>query len=178
MGKLDGKIAGILANKEYALSKIKGALLVVVGCIFGLFPPVLLPSFIDIVTLYALGAGFVIVGIHCSFSNNRLLCNKFVEFSGKESLALIVWQMLVLQSLNVFLYNNFNSAGITPPTNIAMNFAINMSASLFLTWVSSKTITPLIQMEANVSPKYVFNSGESALPTIKTHAAANTARYS
>ena len=138
-----GLIAGILANKEYALSKIKGALLVVVGCIFGLFPPVLLPSFIDVVTLYALGAGFVIVGIHCCFSNNRLLCNKFVEFLGKESLALIVWQFLIMQSLNIFLYNSFYSAGITPPTNIAMNFAINMSASLFLTWVSSKTITPL-----------------------------------
>ena len=54
-----GLIAGIIANKEYSLSKWKGALLVAVGCVLGLFPPVLLPSFIDIVTLYALGAGFV-----------------------------------------------------------------------------------------------------------------------
>ena len=144
-----GLIAGIIANKEYSLSKIKGALLIVIGCVLGLFPPVLLPSFINVVTLYALGAGFVIVGIHYSFSENRLLCNKFAEFLGKESLALIVWQFLVLQSLNVFLYNSFYSAGMDGFVNIAVNFVINISISLVLTWVSSKTITPLTNYTCN-----------------------------
>jgi peptidoglycan/LPS O-acetylase OafA/YrhL len=102
-----------------------------------------------VVTLYALGAGLVIVGIHCSFSNHRLLCNKFAEFLGKESLALIVWQMLVLQSLNVFLYNSFYSAGISRPMNIAINFVINMGIGLFLTWISSKTVTPLTNDACN-----------------------------
>lgn len=138
-----GLIAGIMANQEFSLSKGKGALLVIAGCILGLFPPVLLPSFINVLTLYALGAGLVIVGTHGCFSHNRLLCNKFMEFLGKESLALIVWQMLVLQSLNIFLYNCFHGAGMAAPVNIAINFAINMAVSLFLTWVSSKTITPL-----------------------------------
>ena len=144
-----GLIAGIIASKEYSLSKGKGALLVLVGCVLGLFPPVLLPGFIDVVTLYALGAGFVIVGIHCCFSNNRLLCNKFAEFLGKESLALIVWQMFVLQSLNIFLYNSFHGAGMRAPVNIAINFVINMGISVFLTWVSSKTITPLTNYTCN-----------------------------
>ena len=144
-----GLIAGIIANKEYSLSKWKGALLVVAGCVLGLFPPVLLPSFINVVTLYALGAGFVIVGIHCCFSNNRLLCNKFAEFLGKESLALIVWQMLVLQSLNVFLYNSFYNTGMSTPVNIALNFVINAALSLLLTWVSAKTITPLTNLTCN-----------------------------
>ena len=138
-----GLIAGILAHKEYSLRKVKGALLVAVGCVLGLFPPVLLPSFISEITLYALGAGFVIVGIHSCFSNHRLLCNKFMEFCGKESLALIVWQMLVVQSLNVFLYNCFYKAGMSVPMNVALNFIINMGVGLLLTWISSKTITPL-----------------------------------
>ena len=140
---LIGLIAGILANKEYSISKVKGALLVVAGCILGLFPPVLLPSFINVVTLYAFGAGFVIVGIHCCFSDNRLLCNPFAEFLGKESFALIVWQFLLLQSFSVFLYNRFYNAGMGDPINIALNFVINMVLGVFLTWVSSKTITPL-----------------------------------
>ena len=144
-----GLIAGIIANKEYSMSKTTGTLLVVVGCILGLFPPVLLPSFINVVTLYALGAGFVIIGIHCSFSNNRLLCNKFAEFLGKESLALIVWQFLVMQSLNIFLYNYFYSTGMNDPMNITINFAINMGVSLFFTWVSAKTITPLTNCLCN-----------------------------
>ena len=144
-----GLIAGILANKEYSLSKSKGALLVAAGCVLGLFPPVLLPSFINIVTLYALGAGFVIVGIHCCFSNNRLLCNNFAEFLGKESLALIVWQMLVLQSLNIFLYNSFHGAGMSNTMNVVLNFAVNMGISVLLTWVSSKTITPLTNYTCN-----------------------------
>jgi hypothetical protein len=144
-----GLIAGIIANKEYSMSKAKGALLVAGGCILGLFPPVLLPSFINVLTLYAIGAGLVIIGTHCCFSNNRLLCNKFIEFLGKESLALIVWQMLVLQSLNVFLYNCFHSAKMSDPMNIALNFAINMGVSLLLTWISSKTITPLTNYTCN-----------------------------
>ena len=138
-----GLIAGIIASKEYSLSKVKGALLIAVGCVLGLFPPVLLPNFIDVATTYALGAGFVIVGIHCSFSNNRLLCNKLAEFFGKESLALIVWQFLTMQSLNIFLYNYLYSISMSTPLNIAINFVINILVSVFLTWVSSKTITPL-----------------------------------
>jgi hypothetical protein len=144
-----GLIAGILANKEYSLSKAKGTLLVAAGCILGLFPPVLLPGFINVVTLYALGAGFVIVGTHCCFSNHRLLCNKFAEFLGKESLALIVWQFLIMQSLNIFLYNSFYSAGMSNPVNIAINFAVNAVLSLLLTWISAKTITPLTNDTCN-----------------------------
>ena len=144
-----GIIAGVIANKEYSIKKPFGVLLVVIGCILGLFPPVLLPSFINLLTLYALGAGLVVVGVSCCFSNNRLLCNKFIEFLGKESLSLIVWQMLVLQSLNVFLYNCFYSIGMDNLMNIAINFAINMGISLFLTWVSSKTITPLTNFICN-----------------------------
>ena len=109
----------------------------------------MLPGFINIVTLYSIGAGFVIVGTHCSFSNNRLLCNKFAEFLGKESLALIVWQMLVLQSLNIFIYNYFYSTGMSETMNIAINFVVNMSVSLFVTWLSAKTITPLTDYLCN-----------------------------
>ena len=152
-----GLIAGIIASKEYSMSKVKGVLLVVVGCILGLFPPVLLPSFINAVTFYAIGTGFVIVGIHCNFSNNRLLCNKFAEFLGKESLALIVWQFLVLQSLNIFIYNGLYNAGMSNPMNIAINFVINMGVSLFLTWVSSKTITPLTNYTCNKMSTLLWN---------------------
>ena len=144
-----GLIAGIIADKEYSISKIKGALLVAAGCVLGLFPPVLLPSFINTVSLYAIGAGLVIIGIHCCFSNNRLLCNKLAEFLGKESLALIVWQMLALQSLNIFLYNSFYRMGMSALVNIAVNFVINIGVSIFLTWVSSKTITPLTNYTCN-----------------------------
>lgn len=138
-----GLIAGIIASKEYSLSKGKGALLIILGCVLGLFPPVLLPKFMNVITLYSIGSLFVIVGTHCSFSKNRLLCNKFFEFLGRESLALIVWQMLVLQSLNIFIYNSFYSLGMSEVLNVLINFAINALLSLLLTWVSSKTITPL-----------------------------------
>lgn len=144
-----GIIAGILANQEYSLRKPFGALLVAAGCFFGLFPPVLLPSFLNIAAFYALGAGFIIVGIHCSFSNHRLLCNPFAEFLGKESLSLIVWQMLVLQSLNIFLFNYFYRQGMSDPLNITINFVINMGVSLFVAWISAKTITPLTNAICN-----------------------------
>lgn len=155
-----GLIAGILAHKEYTLSKAKGALLVAVGCILGLFPPVLLPGFLSATTLYAIGAGLVIIGIHCCFSNHRLLCNKFAEFLGKESLALIVWQFLIMQSLNVFLYNTFHAAGMSNPINIAINFLINMGLSVLLTWVSAKTITPLTNFTCNKVSSLLWNRGK------------------
>jgi hypothetical protein len=78
---------------------------------------------------------------------------------GKESLALIVWQMLVLQSLNVFLYNSFHSAGMSNPMNIAINFIVNAGISLFLTWVSSKTITPLTNYTCNKVSALLWKQG-------------------
>jgi peptidoglycan/LPS O-acetylase OafA/YrhL len=118
---------------------------------------VLLPDFINVVTLYALGAGLIIVGIHFCFSNNRLLCNQFAEFLGKESLALIVWQFLIMQSLNIFIYNYCHSIGMHDSVNIAINFAINMGLSVFITWVSSKTITPLINYTCNKVHALLWN---------------------
>ena len=138
-----GLIAAIIANKEYTLSKAIGALLILIGCLFGLFPPVLLPRLIGSATCYAIGAGFVIVGIHCSFSNHRLLCNRFMEFMGRESLGAIVWQFLAMQSLNIFLYNYFDKIGLDQVINIAINFIVNAGVTVLLTWGSSKTITPL-----------------------------------
>jgi hypothetical protein len=152
-----GLIAGILANKEYSIKKVKGVLLIVAGCILGLFPPVLLPNFINVTTLYAIGAGFIIIGIHFCFNNNCLLCNKLAQFFGKESLAIIVWQMLVLQSLNIFLYNSFYNAGISNLINIIINCIINIGASLLLTWVSSKTITPLTNYIYNKISTLIWN---------------------
>ena len=144
-----GLIAGIIADKEYSLSKVKGALLIVAGCVIGFFPSVLISSIIDVVTLYALGAGLVIVGMHCSFSDNPLLCNRFAEFLGKESLALIVWHMLVLQSLNIFIYIYLHGTGMSETMNIAINFVVNIVVTLLVTWVSSKTITPLTNYLCN-----------------------------
>ena len=158
---LVGMIAAIIAGKEYALSKSRGAVLVLAGCIFGLFPLVWLPGFINIATLYAIGAGFVIVGIHCCFSNHRLLCNRFMEFLGRESLGLIVWQMLVLQSLNIFLYNYFYKIGMGDYFNISINFMINAIVSLFLTWGSSKTITPLTDHICNRTKSLLWKSNET-----------------
>jgi hypothetical protein len=68
---------------------------------------------------------------------------------GKESLAWIVWQFLIMQSLNVFLYNSFYNTGMSTPVNIALNFVINAALSLLLTWVSAKTITPLTNLTCN-----------------------------
>ena len=144
-----GLIVGIIAKGNYSLSRVKSLLLIVGGCILGFFPPVLLPDLINVVTLYALGAGLVILGIHYGFSASPLLCNKFAEFLGQESFALIVWHFLVLQSLNVFLFNTLHTAGMNDPLNIAINFVINMAASLLLTWASSKTVTPLTNYTCN-----------------------------
>ena len=140
---LAGIIAAIIAEKEFPLSKATGTLLVFCGCFLGLFPPVLLPGFLNIAVFYAIGAGLVLVGTHCWFSNHRLLCNRFMEFLGKESLGAIIWQFLIMQSLNIFLYNSFYKSGMDHFLNVAINFVVNMGASLFFTWLASKTITPL-----------------------------------
>ena len=64
-------------------------------------------------------------------------------------IALIVWQFLIMQSLNIFLYNSFHNAGMGNRMNIAINFAINVVLSLFLTWAFSRTITPLTNYTCN-----------------------------
>ena len=138
-----GIIAAIITNKEPAITKSTGVLLIIGGCVLGLFPSVLLPKFINIVTLYAIGTIFILVGTHCCFSNSRLLCNSFIEFLGKESFSTIAWQMLVLQSLNIFLHNYFYKLGMDNIINVSINLVVNIGVSLLLVWIHSKTITPL-----------------------------------
>lgn len=41
--------------------------------------------------------------------------------------------------------------------NIAINFAINMGIRVFITWVSSKTITPLINYTCNKVHALLWN---------------------
>ena len=74
------------------------------------------------------------------------LMNIFAErFVHEDNLA----EYKYMQSLNVFLYNSLHSAGVGKPINIAINFVINAALSLFLTWVSAKTITPLTNFTCN-----------------------------
>lgn len=139
---LVGIIAAIICHNNYLIKKINCILLILVACVLGLFPPVLVPSFIKIEILYAIGAGLVLIGTHYCFQNNCFLNNKFIMFCGKESLSLIIAQFLILQSLNIHLYLVFNKAGMSSTMNILVNLLINIASSFFATWICSKTITP------------------------------------
>lgn len=151
-----GMVAAVFASKDISLKKRYGILLVLSGCLFGLFPPVLLPKFINIAVFYAIGACFVLIGTHFSFKDNRLLTNNFIVFCGKESLSMIIFQFLIQQSLNVFLYITFYNLGMAIWLNILINFAICMSTTFLLTWTSSKTITPLTNLLCKkISNKFI-----------------------
>lgn len=144
-----GMIAAIVVNKEYISKKWQGILLVISGCIFGLFPSVLLPTFVNIEVLYAIGSLLVIVGTHISFRDNYFLNNKFINFMGKESLSAIIVQFLILQSLNIFLFISFHNQGMSSELNILINFIINMSLTVLFTYIYSKTITPITNYICN-----------------------------
>lgn len=145
---LVGIIVALIINKEIEMKKIYGILLIILGCVFGLFPVVLIPEVISVYTFYAIGALFVLLGTHASFKNNAILNNKFLGFLGKESLTLIVIQFLVLQSVNVNLYVLFSSS-MKEYINVLINFVINGVLSLGLTYVYSKIVTPLTNMLCN-----------------------------
>lgn len=156
-----GMIAAVIVHQEYSLKKIHGIILVVLGCIFGLFPPVLLPKLVDISVFYAIGALLVIVGTHISFKDNYLLNNKFINFMGKESLGVIIVQFLIQQSLNIFLYITFFNLGMSNWLNILINFIINIGLTLVFTYVYSKTITPLTNYICKKVSNVLVNKSES-----------------
>lgn len=158
-----GIIAGVIASKDFNLKKFYSILLILGGCIFGLFPPVLLPTFVDISVFYAVGAGLILVGTHASFKENFFLTNKFVVFCGKESLSLIIFHFLIQQSLNVFLFLTFNNAGLNLWLNILINFVISMTLTLLCGWISSKTITPLTNKLCNkISDKLISDTNQQS----------------
>lgn len=140
---IGGILAAYLVHNKASMKKANGIILIVLGCIFGLFPPVLLPSFINIVTLYAIGACLVLIGTHFGFSNNYFLNNKVTVFFGKESLSLIIVQFIVLQFLNINLYLFLHSLSVNFYLNLLINSIVNCGLSVLLTFVYSKTITPL-----------------------------------
>ena len=138
-----GIISAIICHNEYSIKKINCILLIILGCVFGLFPPVLINNFTNIETFYAIGAGLILVGTHYCFQNNYFLNNQFILFCGKESFSLIIVQFLIMQSLNIYLFLIFHKTGMNFTMNIIFNLLINMTLSFFATWIYSKTITPL-----------------------------------
>lgn len=138
-----GIISAIVCYKEYSIKKISCVLLIFLGCVLGLFPPVLISRFTNIETFYAIGSGLVLIGTHYCFKENYFLNNKFILFCGKESLSLIIVQFLLMQSLNVYLYLIFYDLGLSTTINFSINFVINMLLSFGATWIYSKTVTPL-----------------------------------
>lgn len=137
-----GIICSIICHNNVSIKKINCVLLILLGCILGLFPPVLIQGFTNIETIYAIGAGLILIGTHYCFQNNYFLNNKFIVFCGKESLSLIIVEFLILQTINIYLYLVFYKAGMNIPMNILINLLINMILSFFATWICSKTITP------------------------------------
>lgn len=138
-----GIIAAVIVNKEIQLKKRYGIIIILLGIIIGLFPPVLLPKSINIAILYAIGAGLILIGTHCCFQNNFFLNNKFIGFVGRESFSFIIVQFLIQQSLNAFLFVVLFNAGMDLWLNILLNFTINMLVALLFTIIYSKTVTPL-----------------------------------
>lgn len=144
-----GIIVGDILSKEFYTKKVHGIIYIIIGCIIGLFPLVLLPKFFNIVTLYAIGAFLIILGTHQCFKENKILNNKFIGFLGKESLSFVIVQMMVLQSLNVFFYVTFYELGLNIYINLIINFLINGTLSVLLTYLCHKTITPLTNLLCN-----------------------------
>lgn len=142
-------IAAVILNKGINFKKYQGILIIIIGCIFGLFPPVLLPKFIDISILYAIGSFLILIGTHSCFSGNILLNNKAISFLGKESLSLIIVQFIIMQSLNVYLYLLFDDLNIVYSLNFILNLVINIVLSLLFTFIYSKTVTPLTNFICN-----------------------------
>lgn len=138
-----GIIVAVVVNNGMKIKKIYSILLIILGIIIGCIPPVILPSFISIYTLYSIGAALILLGTHCSFKNNYFLNNRFIVFLGKESLSVILVEFLILQAVNPNLYILFNSLDMNNALNIVLNISINLILTVVLTFVCSKTITPL-----------------------------------
>lgn len=152
-----GIISAYIANKEFVLKKYQGILIILLGCIFGLFPPVFVPSFISMDIMFGIGAGLIIVGTHFCFKNNYFLNNKFINFFGKESLSAIIVQFIIMQSLNIYLFILFYNNGMDMTLNILINIFINLILTGVFTWVYSKTITLLTNIVCNKVSSVLIN---------------------
>ena len=148
--------ADIITHRNENGKKLPYAIMLVLGVIAGLFPPVLLPSFIDITVVYAIGVFGVVTGIAALFDRNPILNSKLLCTIGEKSFALIIVHMLVLFSVNAFLYLYLNNLGVPTITNVLINFAVFIVVSFVASFGFDKCLTPLTNKLCKAAEAFFF----------------------
>ena len=108
--------ADILCNSKItqktAKNKILSVVFLIAALVTGNFPPVLLPSWCNNIVFYAIGSFFLLISVSCLFADCKFLKSRILSFLGKESFSIIIVHMLVLFTINGFLFVYLDSLNI------------------------------------------------------------------
>lgn len=145
--------ADILCNSKItqktAKNKILSVVFLIAALVTGNFPPVLLPSWCNNIVFYAIGSFFLLISVSCLFADSKFLKSRILSFLGKESFSIIIVHMLVLFTINGFLFVYLDSLNINHVLNIAVNFFVFTALSLVFSKLFSMALTPLTNKLCN-----------------------------
>ena len=145
--------ADILCNSKItqktAKNKILSVVFLIAALVTGNFPPVLLPSWCNNIVFYAIGSFFLLISVSCLFADLKLLKSRILSFLGKESFSIIIVHMLVLFTINGFLFIYLKSLNVNHVLNILVNFFVFTALSLVFSKLFSMALTPLTNKLCN-----------------------------
>ena len=145
--------ADILCNSKItqktSKNKILSVVFLIAALVTGNFPPVLLPSWCNNIVFYAIGSFFLLISVSCLFADSKFLKSRILSFLGKESFSIIIVHMLVLFTINGFLFVYLDSLNINHVLNIAVNFFVFTALSLVFSKLFSMALTPLTNKLCN-----------------------------
>lgn len=122
-----------------------GLFFVVLGLVIGNFPEVLLPSRLPILSVYGIGAFFLLAGCVQSGIVQKLLSTRWLTYAGKITFALILIHFPILMSFSAWLFMYVRDKNLPLPAQHAITLVatipfVLLAAILFEKYVARNAL--------------------------------------
>ena len=133
-------------GKMRALPPVVSVVLIVAGLLLAAFPPVLLPKWLDVVTLYGIGAALFVAGIAGCRSVQRFLETKPLQTVGRYSFSAILIHMPLLSAVSCLQYMLMLKAGISNTVTVLAVFLAAIPVQILAAFLFQKLTVPLTNL--------------------------------
>ena len=136
-------IADLVCNSVILSNKKIMILFLIIGIVVGYFPSVLLPEWLAVETIYAIGSFFIITAIIGLFSKTKLLNSKVLVNIGKQSFPIIIVHIILLFVVSAKVYVWLYNTGVNDTLNIIITFVTYIPLSLVASYLYARLLLPL-----------------------------------
>ncbi len=133
-------------GKIHTASPAVCAGLIVAGLLLSAVPLVSLPKYLDVITLYGIGAALLVTGIAGCRTAQRFLETKPVQVLGRYSFSAILIHIPVMSSVSCLQYLLMKNAGSSDAVIILTVFLVAIPVQILAAFLFQKLTVPLTNL--------------------------------